>query len=82
MIAVSQYKVAQLTPDERPALEHRRQPRREIGAELGEIEAIQRDLHVEAGGREANRWKAMAPSEKTSDASVTLRGSEIASGGM
>ncbi len=27
-----------------------------------------------AGGREANRWKAMAPSEKTSDASRDLAG--------
>ena len=35
-----------------------------------------------AGGREANRWKAMAPSENTSDASVTLRESDIASGDM
>jgi len=33
-----------------------------------------------AGGRDANRWKAMAPSEKTSEASVTLRTSEMASG--
>ncbi len=35
-----------------------------------------------AGGREANKWKAMAPSEKTSDASVTLRESDSASGDM
>ena len=35
-----------------------------------------------AGGREANKWKAMAPSENTSDASVTLRESDRASGDM
>ena len=35
-----------------------------------------------AGGREANKWKAMAPSENTSDASVTLRESDSASGDM
>src|SRR6516165_4753722 len=35
-----------------------------------------------AGGRDANRWKAMAPRENTSDASVTLRESDRDSGDM
>ena len=43
---------------------------------------LARSVGLLAGGREANRWKAMAPSEKTSDASVTLRASEMASGDM
>jgi hypothetical protein len=41
-----------------------------------------RSVVLLAGGRDANRWKAMAPSEKTSEASETLRTSEMASGDM
>ena len=37
---------------------------------------------IAGGGRPANRWKAIAPSENTSEASVTLRESDRASGDM
>ena len=46
------------------------------------LKILARSVGLVAGGREANRWKAMAPSENTSDASVTLRSSAIASGDM